>query len=190
VGAPRVGIFGGTFDPPHIGHLLVAMDATDALQLDRLLWIPAATQPFKVGATEASAEHRVAMVERTIEGERRFAVEPMEVNRKGLSFTVETLEALAIREPSVKWVLLLGADAANQFAAWRDPERIRELAEIAILDRPGSAMLELPGAIRLATRQIDISSTEVRARVRAGRSIKGFVTDAVAAYIAESGLYR
>ncbi|MEP6690663.1 MAG: nicotinate-nucleotide adenylyltransferase [Gemmatimonadaceae bacterium] len=187
----RLGLFGGTFDPPHVGHLLAATDAYEALALTRVLWIPTATQPFKVGAVTASAEHRVAMLERALADDPRFTVEPIEVARSGVSFTVETVTALAARQPGAELVLLLGADAAAQFDQWREPSRIRALAEVVILARAGSdAGVSISGARRLDSRLVDVSATEIRARVRAGKSIRGFVTDAVAAYIASAGLYR
>lgn len=187
----RIGVFGGTFDPPHVGHLLAASDAAEALALDRVVFVPAATQPLKAGQQAASPADRLAMVELLVAGDPRFAVEPMELDRGGLSFTVDTLRALRERYPAgtADLVLLLGADAAAQFSLWRDPDVIRRLAEVVVLRRgEGSAAPE--GFRAVATRRVDISSSEVRDRVRAGQDIRGFVTDPVAAYIARAGLYR
>lgn len=193
----RIGIFGGTFDPPHVGHLLVAIDAVEALSLDRLLFIPAATQPFKVGQAGASPADRLAMTRCLAAADPRFAVDPIEIERAGLSYTVDTLEALAGRDPAAERFLLLGADAAAQFRDWRRPDRIRELARVVVLRRgegEGAGALTSGGEessfLRLATRRVDVSSTEVRARVRAGRTIRGFVPDAVADYIESARLYR
>ena len=201
----RLGIFGGTYDPPHVGHLLVAIDAADRLALDRLVLIPAATQPFKVGQTAAAPEHRLAMTRLMAEADARFEVDPIEIERPGLSYTVDTLEALAARHPGAERYLLLGADAASQFGAWRSPERITALARVVVLRRAegaGGAATPEGGAapddssgggasfLRLTTRRVDVSSTEVRARVRAGKSIRGFVPDAVADYVAAARLYQ
>ena len=190
----RLGIFGGSFDPPHIGHLLAASDAFELLELDRLLFIPAAVQPFKQQELQAAAAQRFRMVELMIAGDPRFAADPVEIDRKGLSFTVETLEVLAERYPGARRFLLIGEDLAGEIATWRDAGRIAELAEVVVLARPSSGSGDggdpegMP-LTRIATRRIEISSTEIRARVLAGKSIHGFVTEAVAGFIEAAGLY-
>lgn len=190
----RLGIFGGSFDPPHIGHLLAASDACELLELDLLLFIPAAVQPFKQNEVQGSAGQRLRMVELMIAGDVRFAADPMEIERKGLSFTVETLEVLAERYPEASRFLLIGEDLAGEIATWRDAGRIADLAEVVVLARTSSRSSDgsEPGRVplrRIATRRIEISSTEIRARVLAGKSIHGFVTEAVAEYIEAAGLY-
>jgi nicotinate-nucleotide adenylyltransferase len=191
----RLGIFGGTFDPPHVGHLLAASDAFEALELDRLLFIPAAVQPFKGSEVNASPAERLRMLQLMLAGDERFAADPVEIDRKGLSFTVETLEVLAARHPEAERFLLIGEDLAHEIATWRDSRRIAELAEIVVLARiasesGGSGIRQELPLRRIATRRIDVSSTEIRARVRAGKSIHGFVTEAVAGFIQAAGLYR
>ena len=191
----KVGLWGGTFDPPHVGHQLVASDAAETLGLDLVLWVPAATQPFKAGLPLTAASHRMAMVQRAVAGDARFAADEVEIARGGLSFTIDTLRALRERQPGTDWVLLVGADAFRGFARWRSPDVIAGMATVAVLTREGAgaddaALAAVPGAIQLPVRRVDVSSTEVRARVRAGRSLRGFVTEPVAAYIAEHGLYR
>jgi nicotinate-nucleotide adenylyltransferase len=189
----RLGIFGGTFDPPHVGHLLAASDAIEELALDRVLLVPAAVQPFKGEATEAAPDQRLAMTRLLAGDDPRFEVDPIEIERTGLSFTVDTLTALAAREPDAERFLIVGEDVLASFAKWRNPTRVLELATVAVLRR-GDGPPWLPpagGRFRpLTTRRVEVSSTEIRARVRAGRSIRGFVPDAVAAYIAAAGLYR
>jgi len=190
----RLGIFGGTFDPPHVGHLLAASDAFELLELDRLLFVPAAVQPFKQHEVQASAAQRLRMVELMIAGDSRFAADPVEIDRKGLSFTVETLGVLASRDPGARRFLLIGEDLAGEIATWRDAGRIAELAEVVVLARTsgescGSGDPERVPLTRIATRRIEISSTEIRARVLAGKSIHGFVTEAVAGFIEAAGLY-
>jgi nicotinate-nucleotide adenylyltransferase len=190
----RIGVFGGTFDPPHVGHLLAACDAADVLALDQVLWVPAATQPFKADRPRGTAaEHRVAMVRRTVAGVARFTVERVEVDRGGISFMIDTLGELRRRDAQAEWVLLLGRDAAAGLEQWRAPDQVRAMARVVVLDRSDqgdSASSVDPALERVATRRVDISSTEIRQRVGDGKTIRGFVTDAVADYIAEMGLYR
>ncbi len=194
----RIGIFGGSFDPPHVGHLLVASDAYEALSLDRMLVIPAGQQPLKRGM-RTRAEDRLAMTQLGFRGVAGFEVDPIEIVRGGLSYMVDTVESLRRRWPSAELHLLVGEDAAATFSQWKEPARLHSIAQVVVLRRevasadpvpspePANA-LELPEH-QLATRRVDVSSTEIRARVREGRSIRGFVTDAVAEYIVSTGLY-
>ena len=199
----RLGIFGGSFDPPHTGHLVVAQDAMDALSLDRMLIVPAAHQPLKHDQF-ASAEHRLAMVQRCFTDIAGMTVDPIEMQRGGLSFMVDTVASVRQRYPSVDLHLLIGDDVARTLPLWREPQRLLSMVHLVVLTRVteseptespaekrdglGGSLLGFP-VQRLATRRVDVSSTEVRARVRSGRSIRGFVTDAVADYIASAGLY-
>lgn len=187
----RIGLFGGTFDPPHVGHLLVASDAFDALSLDRLVFIPNAVQPLKE-THHASSAQRLEMVRALIGDDPRFEVDPIEIDRTGLSFTVDTVASYAERYPHAERFLLVGADVLATFAQWREPGRVRELAELVVLQR-GEGDVTVKGMQPprfLETRRIDVSSTEIRERVRSGKSIHGFVPDAVAAYIAVAALYQ
>jgi nicotinate-nucleotide adenylyltransferase len=201
--ATRIGVFGGTFDPPHVGHLLAVADAAEQLELDRVLWVPAATQPLKTGSevSAAPADARRRMVERTIAGDPRFALETSELDRGGLSFTVDTLAELRKKHPSAELYLLLGMDAWRTFGSWREPERIAELAKVVVLARDDSVESasgqktapELEGAVApivLRTRRVDVSATDIRERVRTGKSVRGYVTEAVERYIVETGLYK
>lgn len=183
----RIGIFGGTFDPPHVGHLLAAADAIDVLALDRVVYVPAGRQPLKANATVASPDDRLAMTRLLVGDAAQLAVDAIEIERPGLSFTVDTLRQMAQRAPDDERILLMGADVVRTFARWREPDAVCRLAEIVVLQRAGEAPVERFRAI--PSRRVDVSSTEVRARVGAGRSIRGFVPDAVAAYIARTGLY-
>ena len=167
----------------------------EALALDRLTFVPAATQPFKVGLVHAEAHHRLEMVRRMIDGDARFTVDAIEIEREGLSYTVDTVTEYAAREPGSERFLLVGADVPSAFGAWKSPERILELATVVVLRRGSDdpavdADAVRWGFARVQSRRVDVSSTEVRARARAGRSIRGFVPDTVAAYIASAGLYR
>jgi nicotinate-nucleotide adenylyltransferase len=188
----RLGIFGGSFDPPHLGHLLPVIDAAEALRLDTVRFVPAAEQPFKAGRASASAVHRFAMTQRLVAGIPGFVADSVEIDRSGLSYTVDTVAQLAATYPAAELVLLLGADAFALFAKWREPERIRTLAKIAVLVRGGdTAIVPEDASVQvLQTRRVDISSTELRARAADGRTIRGFMPDAVADYIVEHRLYR
>jgi nicotinate-nucleotide adenylyltransferase len=196
----RLGIFGGTFDPPHVGHLLAASDAFEHLALDRLFLVPVAAQPLKTGRVTAPAAHRLAMVRLTVGSDPRLEADPVEVDRDGLSYTVDTLKEFSRRFPSSEIFFLVGADVLSSFAQWRDPHTILELATLAVMRRADAGEVEgidaemdaelARRASFIPTRRIDVSSTEIRDRVRSGRSIHGFVTDAVAEYIGSHGLYR
>lgn len=179
----RIGLFGGSFDPPHIGHYLAAVDAAESLRLDRLFWIPAAQQPLKTDSAHgASATQRYAMVCAAAAAHPDFVPSRIEIDRAGLSYTITTVEAFAREFPSAERYLLVGEDAWDRFSEWREPERIRTLVQVHVLARRTGS--------QHAGRVIEVSSTEVRERVRAGRSIRGFVLDAVAELIESQGWYR
>ena len=201
---------GGTFDPPHVGHLLAATDACDHLQLDRLYFIPASQQPLKRHQESAPAADRLRMVELMAQGNARLAVDKIEVERSGLSFTVDTLAEYERRFPDAERFFLLGVDAFALLDQWRDPARVVSLAQFVVMTRlagnNGStddvSLDDVTGRIRaiggtgaaparvMDLRRVDVSSTEIRERVRSGKAIRGFVTDAVAQYIEFNGLYR
>jgi nicotinate-nucleotide adenylyltransferase len=189
----RIGLLGGSFDPPHNGHLLAAGDVFDALGLACVVFIPTAVQPLKAGQAHALANQRLSMVRRLVDGDARFDVSAIEIDRGGLSFTVDTLTTFAAERPSSTLFWLVGADILRSFAKWREPERIVELATVVVMERNGETheLASIPGQpARVTTRRIDISSTEIRQRVREGKSIRGFVPDSVAEYIATERLYR
>ena len=189
----RIGVLGGSFDPPHIGHLLVAGDAYDALSLDRVIFVPAAVQPLKSGQAGATPAQRRSMVELLVGDDARFAVDAIEIERAGLSYTVDTLTDFTKRWPAAELFFLIGADILRSFPQWRSPERIAELATIVVLQRAGDPMDSAalpPRARRLESRRVDVSSTEIRERVRGGKPIRGFVPECVADYIAAERLYQ
>jgi nicotinate-nucleotide adenylyltransferase len=189
----RIGLLGGSFDPPHTGHLLAASDAFEALSLDRLVFIPAATQPLKAGQHVTPPADRFEMTRLLVGNDERFAVDPIEIERGGLSYTVDTLTALSARWVDADLFWLVGTDVTVTFAKWREPARIGELATLVVLQRAGEQpdLTAMPAGTRvLPTRRIDVSSTEIRQRVAAGRSIRGFVPDSVAEFIAAQRLYR
>jgi nicotinate-nucleotide adenylyltransferase len=185
-----IGLFGGSFDPVHHGHLIVAQVAREQLGLDRLRFVPAREQPFKHGRHHSSAKHRAAMLSLAVAGTSGFAVETAELDRPGPSYTVDTLRELRQREPGTELVLLLGADAAAELPAWREAEQIPDLARVVVFARPGAAAPGWSGVSRtIEVPAINISATGVRERVRRGQSVRYWVPDAVAEYISAHRLY-
>ena len=187
----RIGVLGGSFNPPHNGHLIIASDAFESLGLDLLYIVPAAANPLKSHDPEgATPDQRLEMVRLTFGGDARFEVSAVEIERGGLSFTVDTLETLARQHPGAELVLLLGIDSLKTMDRWRQPDRIRELATLAALAR-GEAEGGLPDGVRMVTtRRVDVSSTEIRGLLAEGRPVKGFVAESVERYISAAELYR
>jgi nicotinate-nucleotide adenylyltransferase len=185
-----IGLLGGSFDPVHHGHLIVAQVAAEALGLDELRFMPAREQPFKRGRHAAPAADRAAMLELAVAGVPGFAVERAELERPGPSYSVDTLEALRAREPEAAFTLLLGADAALELDAWHRSAELPRLARVAIFGRPGTPIPASPLiAATVEVPAVEISATEIRRRVRTGRPIRYWVPDAVADYVARHRLY-
>jgi len=173
-----------------VGHLLIASDAFESLGLDRMLIVPAALNPLKSkGPSAASADQRLEMVRLTFGADPRFEVTSMELERGGLSYTVDTLEALKAAEPGAELVLLVGMDSLRTLDRWKEPDRIRELAQIAVLTRGDDDTVPPSGVQVVTTRRIDVSSTEIRSRLAAGLSIKGYVQESVEHFISAAQLY-
>jgi len=210
-GGPRavvpdsLGVFGGTFDPIHLGHLAVAEEAAEAVGLERILFIPAGEPPHKPGRDITAAEHRLAMIELAVAGNERFAVDRMEIDREGRSYTVDTLEALhasrQVSGASTDLALVLSADTFLDLMTWRQPRRVVELARLVVAPRdgypdagPGFLAEHMPDladrAVFLDGPRLRLSGTELRRRAAAGRSLRYLVPDAVAAYIGDHALYR
>lgn len=190
----RVGIFGGTFDPFHVGHLLVAQDVLEGLALDRVLFVPAAVPPHKDSAEVTPGALRLAMVREGIRGDDRFAVSDVEFRRPGPSWTVDTLRHLRNEAPGAELHLLIGADQWADFGAWREPDEIAGLARIVVLSRGGKSERQTmgdPGWAHqvLPVTRIDLSGSALRERVRDGRSIRYLVPDSVRVFIEHQRLY-
>jgi nicotinate-nucleotide adenylyltransferase len=197
---PSVGILGGTFNPPHIAHLVCAREALDQLGLDRVLLVPVAAPPHKPLPHDPGPEVRLELCRRAAEGDQQLEVSDVEVRRGGPSYTVDTLEELHAKRPEDELTFIAGGDMAASLPEWREPERVLELARFAVAEREGAEREEierrtagLKGRERLVffdMPRLDVSSSEVRARVAAGQPIDELVPPAVAAYIDEHGLYR
>ena len=194
----HLGLFGGSFDPPHVGHLVVAETLREAFALDRVVWMPAARPPHKPGHTLAPAADRLAMVRLAVAGNAAFEVSDLELRRAdetGVpSYTVDTLRALHAAYPGAAWSLLIGEDSLATFGSWREPAEIARLARLVVYRRAGAGAASAgPFAhdARFADAgPLDVSSTDLRARLRAGRSVRYLVPDAVGAYASAHGLYR
>lgn len=188
----RIGVFGGTFDPPHIGHLIVAGDVHARLGLDRVLFVPSAVPPHKIARVRASADLRARMVRAATGGDPRFEVDELELRRDGPSYTVDTLRELRDRFRGAELFFLIGMDALRDFPTWRAPDEILRMAQLAVLARAGDE--ELPevgsGTVLVPVTRIDLSATEIRRRIAAGESIRHLVSEPVREIIAREGLYR
>ena len=180
----RIGIFGGTFDPPHVGHLIVASDACAALELD----LP----PHKQGRVEATAEQRLELLRAATAGDPRFDVDDIELRRSGASFTVDTLRELRERHPDAELFLLIGVDQMQKLASWREPHEVARLARLSVMTREGETPdpdSPFPHRLIPVTR-IDLSSSDIRERIRAGQPVIYLLPDAVREKVGEWGLYR
>jgi nicotinate-nucleotide adenylyltransferase len=196
----RTAVLGGSFNPIHYGHLLLADDVAERLELDRVLFVPAARPPHKPNADLAPAADRYAMVELAVAGHPKFAVSDVEFRRPGPSYTVDTLEALRI--PREELFLIVGSETFLDLLSWRSPRRVAELAQLAVVPRVGSAFDPESAAVRKVVHEIGrepvivradslpISASDLRRRVREGRSIAYRLPEAVGAYICAKRLYR
>jgi len=194
----RVGVLGGTFDPIHMGHVAVAKAAMECARLDRVLFVPSAQPPHRAAA-EASAEDRLAMSRLAVDGDSRFEVSDVEVKRGGKSYTVDTLQELHRSLPDDELFLILGWDAARLFRTWHQPEGVSALASLVIVGRPGmpsptQADLKLAGlapdrVVMCLLPTPDISGSELRRAIAAGKSVAGKLPPAVEGYIAAHHVY-
>ncbi len=201
-GARALGILGGTFNPPHLGHVAVARHALDELALDRVLLVPAHASPHKSagghvsGAEDPGPEHRLRMCQLAVEGIDGLAVCDIELERGGLSYTVDTLNSIHASHPDATLTLIVGADTAGTINSWREPERLLELTQLAVAARAGAARRRVLDALDGASVRflemptISVSSSRVRERVARGETVEELVGPAVARYIEGHRLYR
>jgi nicotinate-nucleotide adenylyltransferase len=190
----NVGIFGGSFNPPHLAHLIVAERIRDQFGLVEVLWMPGYRPPHKAGAGLASPEHRLAMTRRATEGHPAFSVSDHEIRRGGTSYTVHTVRALQDAHPETSYALILGEDSLQQFGSWFEPEEIVARVPLIVYPRPGLPPTEPDPRFQHRVHFADapllnISGTAIRALYGAGHSIRYLVPDAVRAYIETHALY-
>lgn len=199
----RLGIFGGSFDPVHYGHLLLAERCREDCRLDCVWFLPAAVSPHKQGEPPTTAEARVQMLRLATSGHEAFEVSTFEIDRGGVSYTVDTLEAIQQQDPGRELFFLMGADSLEAFGSWREPARICQLAQVVFVARPGAEpvyqrlvaalgtdVVERIRAHQVTLPQVDFSSTDIRRRVAAGQSIRYLTPRSVEKYIEAEGLYR
>jgi nicotinate-nucleotide adenylyltransferase len=191
----EIGLFGGSFNPPHVAHLIVAEVARDQFGFDEVWWIPNATPPHKSQVDLAAVEHRLEMTRRAVADNPAFRLCDIEVERAGVSYTVETVRALQEQHPGTDFALLIGSDSLDHFAEWHEPEEIAERVPLVVYKRPGviDAVPESRFANQVwfvAAPVMEVSGTEIRSRCRADRSIRYLVPETVRDYIETHGLYR
>lgn len=196
---PRIGILGGAFNPPHLGHLLLAQEAHARLGLDRVLLVPVGEPPHREIAADPGPGERLRMTRLAVEGDDRLVASAVEVERPGTSYTVDTLRALRDTDPQPELTLILGADQGSRLRSWREPREVLALSRVAVAEREGltrndvvAALAGLDGAEAVEgfeLPRVDVSSTLVRERVAAGLPIRYLVPDRVADRIAARGLY-
>jgi len=197
----RLGIYGGTFDPVHYAHLLAAEQCREQCRLDEVWFVPAAVPPHKPSRAISTGERRAEMLELAVAGHAPFRVDRRELEREGLSYTVDTLADIRAADPTRELFLLVGADSVADFGTWREPERILELATLVAVNRGrtrpdlsgfearfGTAALDRVLSVEMPA--VDLAATDLRERVGSGRSIRFMTPRAVEAYIAQHGLYR
>jgi nicotinate-nucleotide adenylyltransferase len=188
----RIGILGGSFDPIHFGHLLMAQSAKEALKLDCVFFVPTFCSPFKVGHKMPSSNHRLALVRAAIKGNEFFSIYNGELRREGISYTIDTLKELKSRHPQAKFFLLMGADNLRSFHRWKDTSGILALASLVILNRPGFDKVypkRWPYQ-KINMPAVDISSSDIRERLKSKKSIWYLTPKNVIRYISRHRLYR
>lgn len=191
----KIGFLGGSFDPVHSGHLAVAQDVRNRLALDRMVLVPAAQAPLKANGVQASAEDRLAMLRLAIQDESGLAVDDCELQRPGVSYTIDTVRELRRRYPGDDLYWVIGADQVEKLESWKDAGELVQLVQFVGVARPGFLLKTPEGLAGLRihqceTRRMDVSSSEIRRRIREGRSLENLCPQKVVAYITEKGLYR
>jgi nicotinate-nucleotide adenylyltransferase len=190
--AQRIGLFGGSFDPVHCGHLLVAQSACEELGLSRLFFIPAAQSPFKPQSAPAPASERLRLLRLALAAHSHYEIDPQELHRGGTSFTIDTVQNYHQRFPQAELFYLIGADHVTTLPAWRDAEKLAGLVQFVVIPRPGEQAAPLPAPFsgrKLAGFPLGVSSSQIRARIKQGLSVQGLVPDVVVEALRNSKLY-
>lgn len=195
----RIGIFGGTFNPPHLGHLILAETAADSLELDCVFFVPASNPPHKIGLPRAPAEDRLAMVKLAIDGNARFTTSRADMDRPGPHYAVDMIAMFHRDYPDAELFFLMGSDSLRDFLSWSQPDEILRMTTLVVMQRPdvypdlSTLTRRLSGLLEklyfLEAPEIEISSTEIVARIKEGRSIRYRVPESVLNYLTEHQLY-
>jgi nicotinate-nucleotide adenylyltransferase len=191
----KIGVFGGSFNPPHMGHLIVIEAVRDQLQLDKVIFIPAAQSPNKPDTLLAPASNRLEMTELAVRGNKGFEVSDIEIQRKGVSYTVDTIQMLSVLNPRSELSLIIGIDNLIEFDTWKSPDEIVSKTDLVVMSRPGystnvTKSKYLRAAKIINVPQIGISGTDIRRKVKLGRSIRFLVPKQVEDYILTKRLYK
>ena len=191
----KVGIFGGTFNPPHVAHLVAAENVCDHLKLDRVLFVPAAIPPHKLNEKIISAELRLQMVKLSIRDNSKFEVCDIELRRSGPSYSIDTIVELKGKFPGDDFFFIMGIDLLTDFYSWKNPDKILNECNVVVMDRPGFALASVDKELLRQVEVVnvpsmDISSSDIRRRVKSGKSIKFLVPPAVEDYIYANSIYR
>ena len=191
----RIGMFGGTFDPPHLAHMIAAVRAVEAFELDKLIFVPANIPPHKTELQISSASHRLAMLRLAMEGNQLFEVSDVEIKRATPSYTIDTLDIVKSKLDVNSLFLFIGLDQLAIFGSWKEYKRILNENTVVVMNRPPFDILKSDPMIRekvkfLTIPQLEVSSTDIRARVRKGRSIQYLIPEAVRRYVLENNLYQ
>jgi nicotinate-nucleotide adenylyltransferase len=203
-GTTRIGVLGGTFNPVHMGHLILAQDAFELFELNKVLFVPCARPPHKAGSELAAADHRLAMLEAALEGDLRFETSDLEIRRDGISYSIDTARELRALYPRAEILFIIGSDSLRELHLWKDVYPLLQMCRFVTLARPGfngpapgerDVQLEPPWPRRLienvrAGHSVNISSSDIRYRVAEGMNIRYLVHPAVEMYIGEHSLYR
>ncbi len=204
-GGKRIGIFGGTFNPIHVGHMVIAKFILEDKGLDEILFVPCALPPHKGNKDLVSGEDRLRMVELAVASEPKFEASDIELRRGGKSYSIQTVEELkALFEPGAKFFFIIGADSLHEISTWKDIDRLSELCDFIVIARRGYPLSDLSpekltvkeGIFRrliagiVESPLMDVSSTDIRDRIRAGKDIESLVPEAVAEFITRRGLYK
>lgn len=187
----RIGILGGTFNPIHLGHIGLARQAKNILGLDKVIFMPAYVPPHKQVCNNIDAEDRFNMVRLAIKNEKDFGVSRLEIDLKQKSYSINTLKKLKTSYPDSKIFFIVGSDALNELHNWKMVDEILKLTNFTVANRPGYEIKDIPKDIlTINIKPVDISSTEIRRRIKNNESIKGLVADSVIGYIDKKGLYK
>lgn len=191
----RIGLFGGSFDPPHVAHLILAETAREQADLEEIWWIPAAIPPHKQRVRLTDPVDRIEMIRRAIAGNRHFRINDLEIRRSGVSYTIQTITELQGEYPTERFFLLVGGDSLRDFHTWYRPEEILARVDLIVYDRPGydfSGVSQsiLKKTIELKAPLLEISGTDIRQRVEDGKSIRYRVPESVRSYIVNNKLYQ
>lgn len=191
----KIGIYGGTFNPPHIGHLITAESVRESLGLDRIIFVPSYISPHKQEGEELSSLHRFTMTKLAIAANNRFDISREEIDKGGTSYTVDTLEHLRAMNDKGTFFLIIGMDNYITFHLWKEPKRILDHSTVVVMNRPNypqriNEIIGTTNVVFVDVPDIDVSSSDIRQRIKAGRSVKYLVPDEVERYIIGNGLYK